>query len=260
MIVAGCDVGSLTAKAVVLNGGKILGQAVIRAKDRPEESAQAVFRLALDHAGIREVDLAGCVGTGYGRNRIPFVSAAVSEITCHARGAQWLIPGVRTVIDVGGQDCKAIRIGADGKVANFITNDKCAAGTGRFLEVMAGILSVDLAELGLLSERASTALTLSSTCTVWAQAEVIQLLNADIPVTDIGAAVNEAMANRVSILARAVGVEREVCMTGGVAKNVGVVKALERLLGTGVKRLRQDPQIVGALGAAVIAREKCAGS
>jgi len=260
MIVAGCDVGSLTAKAVILNGGKILGQAVIRAKDRPEESAQAVFKLALDHAGVREADLAGCVGTGYGRNRIPFVSAAVSEITCHARGAQWLMPSVRTVIDVGGQDCKAIRIGADGKVANFITNDKCAAGTGRFLEVMAGILGVDLTELGLLSERATAALTLSSTCTVWAQAEVIQLLNADIPAVDIGAAVNEAMANRVAILARAVGVEREVCMTGGVAKNVGVVKALERLLGAGVKRLRQDPQIVGALGAAVIAREKCASS
>lgn len=258
MIVAGCDVGSLTAKAVVLNGGRILGQAVIRAGKRPEECARQVFSLALDKAGLREADIAGCVGTGYGRNRIPFVKAAVSEITCHAKGAQWLMPGVRTVIDVGGQDCKAIRIGGGGKVEKFITNDKCAAGTGRFLEVMAGILGVDISELGALSEQASTTLTLSSTCTVWAQAEVIQLLNANIPVVDLGAAVNEAMANRVSILARAVGIEREVCMTGGVAKNTGVVKALERILGTGIKRLRQDPQITGALGAAIIAREKFA--
>jgi predicted CoA-substrate-specific enzyme activase len=159
---------------------------------------------------------------------------------------------------VGGQDCKAIHIGGGGKVEKFITNDKCAAGTGRFLEVMAGILGVDISELGALSEQASTTLTLSSTCTVWAQAEVIQLLNANIPVVDLGAAVNEAMANRVSILARAVGIEREVCMTGGVAKNTGVVKALERILGTGIKRLRQDPQITGALGAAIIAREKFA--
>ncbi|MFY9398357.1 MAG: acyl-CoA dehydratase activase [Desulfomonilia bacterium] len=256
MIVAGCDIGSLTAKAVVLNGAKILGHAVIRAKDRPEESAKQVFSLALDKAGVREADITGCVGTGYGKNHIPFVKAAVSEITCHARGAQWLMPGVRTVIDVGGQDCKAIRIGADGKIEKFLTNDKCAAGTGRFLEVMAGILGVDISELGSLSEKASSMLTLSSTCTVWAQAEVIQLLNSGVSVADLGAAVNEAMANRVSILARAVGMEREVCITGGVAKNTGVVKALERILGTGIRRLRQDPQITGALGAAIIAREK----
>jgi predicted CoA-substrate-specific enzyme activase len=256
MITAGCDVGSLTAKAVILNSRSILGYEVIKAKSNPEESAGEVMEKAAAKAGISKSDIACCIGTGYGRSHIPFAEAAVSEITCHAKGARFLMPSVRTVIDIGGQDCKAIRIDKDGKVANFITNDKCAAGTGRFLEVMSGILGVNLSDLGPMNERARTELILSSTCTVWTQAEVIQLLNMQIPVDDIGAAVNVAMAKRVAILAKAVGLERDVCMTGGVAKNTGVVKSMEKLINTGIKRLREDPQIMGALGAAVIAQER----
>lgn len=260
MITAGCDVGSLTAKAVILNSRSILGYAVIRSGFKPEESAGEVMEKALQTAGLSMKDIGFCVGTGYGRDKIPFIGKAVSEIACHARGAQWLMPSVRTVIDIGGQDCKAVKLDAKGGVVKFFTNDKCAAGTGRFLEVMAKLLGVDLDELGRLSTQARNPLALSSTCTVWAQAEVVHHLNARASRADISAAINQAMAARVAILARSVGIERDVCMSGGVAKNTGVVSALEKLLDVNVRRLRVDPQIVGALGAAVLAKEKIEGA
>lgn len=260
MIVAGCDVGSLTTKAVILNQKTILGYALVSSSFRPEESAQDVMDKALASSGLSMNDIMFCVGTGYGRERIPFVGKAVSEIACHAKGAHWLMPSVRTVIDIGGQDCKAIRLDTRGNVVKFFTNDKCAAGTGRFLEVMARILGVSLDELGMLSSHAGEPLLLASTCTVWAQAEVIHHLNARKSKADIAAAINQAMAGRVAILARSVGIEKDLCMTGGVAKNTGVVSALERLLGVGIRRLRIDPQLIGALGAAVFARENMEGA
>ena len=258
MIVAGCDVGSLTAKAVIMNGS-ILGHAVIKAKSKPEESAAEVMDLALKNAGLKMEDISFCVGTGYGRNKIPFVNLAVSEIACHGKGAQWIMPSVRTVIDIGGQDCKAMRMDKDGNVLKFTTNDKCAAGTGRFLEVMAKLLGVSLDELGTISENAKDPLSLSSTCTVWVQAEVVHHLNSQKPVADIAAAINRAMAIRVAILANQIKAEKDICMSGGVAKNKGVVSQLEKVLGMKIKKLRYDPQIVGALGAAVIAGEKAKG-
>lgn len=258
MIVAGCDVGSLTAKAVIMNGS-VLGHAVIKAKSRPEESAAEVMNLALERAGLKMQDVDFCVGTGYGRNKIPFVNLTVSEIACHGKGAQWIMPSVRTVIDIGGQDCKAMRLDKDGNILKFVTNDKCAAGTGRFLEVMAKLLEVSLDELGTLSENAKDPLSLSSTCTVWVQAEVIHHLNSKKPIADIAAAINRAMAIRVGILANQVKAEKDICMSGGVAKNKGVVAHLEKVLGVKIKKLKYDPQIVGALGAAVIAGEKVRG-
>jgi len=255
MIVAGCDVGSLTAKAVILGNRRILAFEVIRSGFRPEESAKEVMEKALEKANITMDQVGYCVGTGYGRERMTFVDKVASEIACHAKGARWLIPSVRTVIDIGGQDCKAMHLDRDGNIIKFVTNDKCAAGTGRFLEVMAKALGVGLEELGLLSDRARNPLVLASTCTVWAQAEVIHHLNAKKPLEDIGAAVNQAMAKRVSIMANAAGVERDLCITGGVAKNKGVVTALEKLLGMRTKRARVDPQIIGALGAAAMAWE-----
>jgi predicted CoA-substrate-specific enzyme activase len=260
MIVAGCDVGSLTSKAVVLNDRRILGQAIIESGFRPEESAEEVMERALSSAGLVMKDIGFSIGTGYGRERIPFVGKAVSEIACHARGAQFLMPTARTVVDIGGQDCKAIKLDAHGAVVKFFTNDKCAAGTGRFLEVMAKILGISLDEMGVLSKQARSPLQLASTCTVWAQAEVIHHLNAKKSKADIASAVNQAMAGRVAILARSVGIEKDVCMTGGVAKNAGVVSALERQLNVNIRRLRIDPQLVGALGAAVFAREKAEGA
>jgi (R)-2-hydroxyacyl-CoA dehydratese activating ATPase len=259
MIVAGCDVGSLTTKAVILNDRKIISHALIPSSFNPEKSASEVMDKALAAAGLTMKDIMHCVGTGYGRERITFVGKTASEITCHAKGAHWLLPSVRTIIDVGGQDCKAIRLDAKGEISRFITNDKCASGTGRFLEVMAKLLGLELEELGSLSRQARNPITLAATCTAWAQAEVIVHLNTSTPKPDLAAGINEAMAARVAILAKSVGVEKDVCMTGGVAKNAGVLDAMEKQLNVPIRRLRVDPQIIGALGAAVMAKEKAGG-
>jgi len=260
MIVAGCDVGSLTSKAVLMQDGRIVGSAVIKSKAKPWESAEAVMHQALSAAGLEMADVRYAVGTGYGRDRIPFVAEAVSEIGCHGRGARWLVPSARTVIDIGGQDCKALRLDGDGNVEKFIANDKCASGTGRFLEVMARVLGVELGDLGEMSSRSRHAVTLANACTVWAQADVIKHLNDGVPVEDIAAGVNNAMAARMATLVRNLGIAPDVCMTGGVAKNSGVLSGIEKLLGVRLKRIRrEDPQIAGAIGAALIAAEKAGG-
>jgi predicted CoA-substrate-specific enzyme activase len=256
MITAGCDVGSLTSKAVVMRGDRILGSAIIRSRTKPEETARQVLDEALKQAGLSQKDISKCVGTGYGRERIDFVNDTRSEIACHGRGAKWLVPTARTVIDIGGQDCKAMRLDENGAVGRFVTNDKCAAGTGRFLEVMADVLHVPIEELGKLSARAKAPVVLASTCTVWAQADVIEYLNAETSIEDIGGGINNAMAGRVASLANAVKVERDVCMTGGVAKNIGVIRALEKLIGQRIVIPRKaDPQLAGAIGAALLAQE-----
>ncbi len=259
MIAAGCDVGSLTTKAVILNNTRILGHALIASSFDPEKSASEVMEKALSAARLTFDDIGFCVGTGYGRERIGFVKKTFSEISCHAKGVHFLHPSIRTIIDVGGQDCKAIRLDAKGEIEKFITNDKCASGTGRFLEVMAKLLGVALEDLGGLSGKATAPITLAGACTVWAQAEVVVHLNTGTPMPDLAAGVNEAMASRIAILARAVGIEKDVCMSGGVAKNAGVVSAMEKQLGLPIRRLKVDPQLMGALGAAVIAREKTGG-
>jgi predicted CoA-substrate-specific enzyme activase len=260
MIVAGCDVGSLTSKAVVMRDGRILGRAVIKSKAKPWESAESVMQMALAPAGLGLSDVRYCVGTGYGRDKIPFVQETVSEIGCHGKGARWLVPSVRTVIDIGGQDCKAMRLDKDGNIEKFIANDKCASGTGRFLEVMAKALGVDLGDLGDLSARAKHPVTLANACTVWAQADVIKHLHDGVPVEDIVAGINNAMAARMATLVRNIGAEPDVCMTGGVAKNGGVLGNLERLLSLRLKRIRrEDPQIAGAIGAALFAAEHANG-
>jgi len=162
MIVAGCDVGSLSAKAVVMRDGDILSSHVIFAKPEPEESAREVMEAAVEKAGISMSEIAYCVGTGYGRNSIPFAHAVESEIACHGRGARWFLPQVRMVIDVGGQDAKAIRLDPDGNVIRYAYNDKCASGTGRFLEVMAGALGVALEDMGAISLRSKSPVTISN--------------------------------------------------------------------------------------------------
>ncbi len=259
MITAGCDVGSLTTKAVILNESRILGQALIKSTFDPEISAAEVMEKALASARLTMGDIGFCVGTGYGRERIGFVKKTFSEITCHAKGVHFLHPSIRTIIDVGGQDCKAIRLDAKGEIEKFITNDKCASGTGRFLEVMAKLLGVDLEDLGRISGQAAAPITLAGACTVWAQAEVVVHLNTGRPKADVAAGINEAMASRIAILAKAVGIEKDVCMSGGVAKNAGVMAAMEKQLDLPIRRLKVDPQLMGALGAAVIAREKAGG-
>ncbi|MFZ2632193.1 MAG: acyl-CoA dehydratase activase [Desulfosalsimonadaceae bacterium] len=259
-IVAGCDVGSLTSKAVVMKNGRIIGSHIIKSKPRPHDSANAAMEGALLSAGVSKEEIRYCIGTGYGREKIEFVNEVVSEIKCHGKGARWMLPSAETVIDIGGQDCKTMKLDKDGNVGRFSANDKCASGTGRFLEVMAKVLGVSMDELGKLSAKAKEPITLASTCTVWAQADVIKYINSGVPIEDIGAGINTAMASRVAILVNAVKPEGDIFMTGGVAKNIGVLETLEKLIGRRIKRARKaDPQIAGAIGAALLSMEKVNG-
>ncbi len=255
MITAGCDIGSLTAKAVIMNDDKIIGQEVIRVKTRPEDSANAVIRLAAENADISLSDIKITVGTGYGKDAVSFADATQSEISCHAKGAWWNLPSVRTIVDIGGQDAKAIRIDDKGNVARYIYNDKCAAGTGRFLEVMAKALEVDLADMGELSAQANEKIRISNQCVIFAETEVVSLINEGRDVRSIICGLHHAMANRVASLAKSIEVHEDVVMTGGVAKNSGMFNALSDGLGVPVKTLPVDPQINGALGAALFAAE-----
>ncbi len=256
MIVAGCDVGSLSAEAVIMRDGEIISSEIIGVRPRPELSAKEVMDKALLKVNLSLEDIDYCISTGYGREKIPFAGGNISEISCHGKGAHWLIPSVRTVIDVGGQDCKAIRVDEDGKLQDFTMNDKCAAGTGRFLEVMAKTLEVGLDEIGPLSLSSRNSVVITSICSIYAQVEVSSHIAHGADLHDLAAGINSAMANRVKSLAMRVGVAEDIVITGGVAKNIGVVKTLEEMLGVKAKRFKVDPQIVGALGAALFAREK----
>ncbi|MBU0991189.1 MAG: 2-hydroxyglutaryl-CoA dehydratase [Proteobacteria bacterium] len=256
MIFAGCDVGSLTAKAVIMKDNEIISSAVVRAGIKPEESALAVFQMALGQAGLHMDDITFSVGTGYGKERIPFVKRSESEISCHARGAFWLMPSVRMIIDIGGQDAKAIKVDDSGKVIRYVYNDKCASGTGRFLEIMADALEVKLEDMGSFSETSEEKITISNQCVIFAETEVVSLINDGKSSCDIINGLHHAMANRVASLAKSIGVSEDVVMTGGVAKNSGVFKALSEGLSVPVKPLNGiDPQLNGALGAALLAAD-----
>lgn len=258
MITAGCDIGSLTAKAVILKDREIIAKEIIRATARPEQTALAVMELSCGAAGIDMKNIEWLVGTGYGRKHIPFVNSVESEIACHARGAFHQAPGTRTVIDIGGQDAKAIRIDDRGEVIRYAYNDKCASGTGRFLEIIADSLDVPLEELGALSQKSTEILTISNQCVVFAETEIISLVNEGRDIPDIISALHRAVANRAASLARGIGVEEEALMTGGVAKNSGMFSALAGALGIELKAV-SDPQMNGALGAALIAEDNLTG-
>jgi len=257
MITGGCDVGSLTSKGVLMQNNKIIGSEIIKSKVKPQDSANTVMAALLEKSGMSVDDVKFWVGTGYGRDKIDFVGETLSEIACHGKGAKWLLPATRTVIDIGGQDAKTFKIDENGHVERFLTNDKCASGTGRFLEVMAKVLGLEMEEMGSLSAKADSPITFAASCTVWAQADVIKYLNSGYKIENIAAGINNAMASRVAVLVSAINAEKELCMTGGVAKNKGVVSALEKLLGQKIRRVRkQDPQLAGAIGAAIYAFEK----
>ena len=257
MIVAGCDIGSLTAKAVIVENGKILSDAIVRVKTRTEDSAKEIMQMALDKAKLTMDSIGYVVGTGYGREKIPFADSVESEISCHAKGAFKVKPSVRMVIDIGGQDAKATRMDDSGNVARFIYNDKCASGTGRFLEVMAEALEVPLEELGSLAAKSKEKLSISNQCVIFAETEVISLVNEGKETADILDALHHSLAKRVASLARSIDVNEDVVMTGGVAKNTGVFNALCEALNVNMKSLDGvDPQIMGALGAALFAEER----
>jgi len=251
---AGVDVGSLASKSVIIRDGEIIGQAIIPSQLNSEESGLAALEQALTSAGIGRDQINHIVSTGYGRITATYATKTVTEISCHARGANFLYPNVRTIIDIGGQDCKAIRVDPDGSVADFAMNDKCAAGTGRFLEVMAGVFKVSLGELGQLALQADGVVPMSSTCTVFVESETISLLARGEKPSNIQAGIHHAIAQRIAGLFARVGIRSDVYFSGGVAKNQGMRQALEEVLKVSIVEPVFDPQLTGALGAAAFAQ------
>jgi len=255
MIVAGCDIGARTAKAVVMEDGALLGFDVVPARARAVQSAADVMDSLLGTIGLSYGDLDRCVSTGYGRKLIPFAHEDISEISCHGRGAQWLVPSLRTVIDGGGQDCKVMRVDASGSVTGFRMNRKCAAGTGRSLETMAESLGVDVSRLGPLSLEASDPVVLQNPCSVLTEMDIRYLVVEGRSSADIAAGINDMTSRWILHLARNIGVEPDVGLTGGIANNIGVVRCLERALGIEFVSFPEDPRIIGAIGAALFAAD-----
>jgi predicted CoA-substrate-specific enzyme activase len=259
MYFLGVDIGSLSCDAVIIDGeGRQVAWSVVPTGARNIESIARARREAIASAGIAEEDLEAVVATGYGRDRVEGRLAAVTEITCHARGIRELFPETGVLVDVGGQDSKAIRFDDKGAVAEFAMNDKCAAGTGRFLEAMARALEVGVDQLGSLDRGARGGLTLSSMCTVFAESEVVSLIAEGAEVPEIANGLHRAIANRAQALVRRVASDLSglpVAMSGGVARNQGVVRALSDLLGCRIS-VPAEPDTIGALGAAHIARER----
>ncbi len=250
--IGGVDIGSLTTKVVLIDGkGEVLGRARARSGYAGREVAMRLTAGLLAELGLSREQVAAAVATGYGRITYE-ADREVSEITCQARGIAHLFGAARTIIDIGGQDSKVIRLLPGGKVADFAMNEKCAAGTGRFLEVMAGALEVPLEEMGRLALSARGAASISSVCTVFAESEVISHVSAGMPKPDVLAGVCDAVSARVAAMTSRTGVEPELVFTGGVARNQGVVAALSRQLGPLL--VPQEPEITAALGAALIAR------
>ena len=253
VITAGVDVGSVSSQALVLVDNEIFCYSNAYTGSSSPDSAYKAMNMALEGTGMRIADIKFIVGTGYGRVNVPFAQKAVTEISCHAKGAHWFFPSVRTILDMGGQDCKAIRCDEMGRVTEFIMNDKCAAGCGRSMEILSELVSVPIEELGPRSlEIKGEPPKISSTCMVFAKSEALSLLRGGVPVNEVIAAYCEALAYRVYTLVSRIGMEEDFVISGGIAKNVGVVRRIEKLFGVKA-HISFEPQIVGALGAALFA-------
>ena len=252
----GIDVGSTASKCIMLKDGEeIVAKSLIdvgAGTSGPQRAIDAV----LENAGMKKEDVAFTLATGYGRNSLMnFADKQMSELSCHARGAYFLFPDVHTVIDIGGQDCKVISVGPQGKVLDFQMNDKCSAGTGRFFEVMSRVLDIDLTHLAEEALKSKKPCSISKQCSVFAESEVISLVNNSVPLPDIAAGIHESIARRIHGMAFKVGVEEDVALTGGCSSNKALRKALEKRLHLPLAELTMDPQLMGALGAALFAKE-----
>jgi len=260
MVFLGIDIGSLSCDAVLIDEAKkLLSFSVIPTGVKNIESIAQVKKNVMDAAGITEKDIRSIVSTGYGRNRVTERDRSVTEITCHAKGIKQMIPETRILIDIGGQDSKAMLLDRDGNVVDFAMNDKCAAGTGRFLEAMARALEVDIDQLGDLDKGATSDLVLSSMCTVFAESEVVSLIASGTEQKEIAKGLNRAIAARTNSLVKRVAKTTDglvVSMSGGVARNRGVVKAIAESMHLERVNTPENPDSVGALGAAIIALEK----
>jgi (R)-2-hydroxyacyl-CoA dehydratese activating ATPase len=273
MLTMGIDIGSRSSKCVILDDGQLLTYGSIETGPNILKTAQAVVEAAIhrrpgkwgeyrmplpdvkvDHLKIE--DMAGIVSTGYGRAVVPFAHRNITEITCHCRGAQWFVPGVATILDVGGQDSKGIRVGAKGEVADFVMNDKCAGGTGRFMEIVADALQVPLSEIGPLALQSTKVLPFSSTCAAFGRGAAVTMRKEGERKEDILAGLHEAIANRVTALVKKVGITDKFVISGGIGRNVGLVNKIEAKLDGLKVNLPQEPMIVGALGAALFAFDR----
>ena len=273
MLTMGIDIGSRSSKCVILDDGKLLTYGTIETGPNILKTAQAVVEAAVqrragkwgeyrmklpetkvDHLKLE--DMACIVSTGYGRAIVPFAHRNITEITCHCRGAQWFVPGVTTILDVGGQDTKGIRVGAKGEVADFVMNDKCAAGTGRFMEIVADALHVPLPEIGPLSLKSTKNLAFSTTCAAFGRGAAVAMLKEGERKEDILAGLHQAIATRVTALVKKVGIADKFAITGGIGRNVGMVSRIEQKLDGLKVTLPEEPMIVGALGAALFALDR----
>ncbi len=255
MYTFGIDIGSTTSKCVVLKDGTDIVSSSLLVGGIGTKGPENAVEQALAGAGLTRGDLAGIAATGYGRNKCTETDLKTSELTCHALGAHLVFPEVRTIIDIGGQDAKCISLDEKGRMSNFLMNDKCAAGTGRFLDVMANILQIPVAELGDYAGRSKNPASISSTCTVFAESEVISQLANETPMEDLVAGICNSVAGRVASLAKRLNIVPALCMSGGVAQNTGVRHALETALGQPIL-FSPLAQLFGAIGAARFAWQK----
>lgn len=255
----GCDAGSTYTKCVIIDeNGKILAAVTKRSRINPVLSAKDALDEAVSQVdGLNSAEeLTYLIGTGYGRNKVPFADENISEISCHAMGVHVTDPSVKAIIDIGGQDVKGIAIDTDGTVLNFAMNDKCAAGTGRFFESMARAFEMSLDEFSKLSLTAKNVIPITAQCAVFAESEVISLVGEGKPMEEIAAGIQLSVAKRCFVMAKKAGAADSVTLTGGCAKNEGLKKAIEKVLKINVVDLPTDPQLMGALGAAEYARQK----
>jgi len=251
---AGIDLGSTMTKVVIINKDEeICARVIAHTGAEHRRLANKVTEEALEQAGLSFDEVSYVTATGYGRITVPFADRQITELTCHARGVAHFFPNVRLAIDIGGQDAKGLRING-GKLLDFTMSDKCAAGTGRFLEVIANALGLRLEDLGNISLKSTNKVSISSTCTVFAQQEVVSRLSEGVPLEDILAGIHDAIASRVVRMVERLKVEPDVLFTGGVAKNIGVVKALKETLGCEVL-VPEEPLLSGAIGAALLGKE-----
>ncbi|PIU28337.1 MAG: 2-hydroxyglutaryl-CoA dehydratase [Candidatus Hydromicrobium americanum] len=254
MYTCGIDVGSVSTKVVILGkkDNKIASYVIASTGSNSKNAAIKALDDSLKKAGLTDNEIEATVTTGYGRINIPFADQNITEISCHARGAISLFPDLKTVIDIGGQDSKVIKL-KDGKPIDFLMNDKCAAGTGRFLEVMARAMEINIEQFAPIFIKTNDKVDITSTCTVFAESEIVSLIGQGIDKNKIIKGLIYSIADKITSMVGRVGLDEPVCMTGGVAKNLGVVKALEENLGIKIN-IPDEPQITGALGAAYLAQ------
>ncbi len=260
MLVAGVDVGSTQTKAIILNeNGETVARGMVNTGANVVKAAEKAFQLARQSAKLEEWDVAYIVGTGYGRYKVPFGDTQITEISCHARGAAYLFPNTRTILDIGGQDTKGIRTNEKGEVVDFCMNDKCAAGTGRFLAAAAEVMGISLDELGDVALRANPeqdgVLRITNVCTVFVETEIMNHLSKGRKPEQILAAVHQSIAARSVSLLRRVGLNPEITFTGGVSRNKGMVAALQEKMGLHIN-VGPDSQFIGAIGAALFALDR----